>query len=175
MDNNFIIPLSELTRGRNEFEWSVGTGFFHEFGNCDITDAELRVSVKAEKSGHCTWLDCAIEGTVSVQCDRCLGKLEYPVCTEIKLSLKYGRETSEWTAEETREIVCIPENDTDFDMSQIIYDYACLSLPMQRVHPYDECDPEMLKHLGEPSASATESGYQEAANPFSALKDMLDR
>ena len=46
-------------------------------------------------------------------------------------------------------------------MSQIVYDYICLSLPLQRVHEEGECNPEVMARL-----SGEESP---AANPFKGM------
>ena len=62
------------------------------------------------------------------------------------------------------------DTDAEFDMSQIIYDYMCLALPMQRVHRDGECNPETVKYFDAPMTSSQESAQE---NPFAALKDMF--
>ena len=116
--------------------------------------------------------DCSIKGTLTVECDRCLGELDLPVDVSERLSVKFGSDDSDAQAldEEGREIVFVPADDTDLDMRQIIYDYTCLSLPMQRVHAEGECDPEVTRYLGG-SRQAGEAGGEET--PFSVLKDMF--
>ncbi len=172
MEDKFIIPLNGLAAGDNEFSWQAGKEFFEAFENTEILDAELVVNVTAEKSGRYFGIDCEIDGTVTVACDRCLEDLEMPVGTEIMLSVKFGdEETSEEHQEGEREIVFIPEGDALFDMSQIIYDYVCLALPMQRLHGEGECNPETLKYLG--AADPADTEVVEENNPFAALKGLI--
>ena len=125
-----------------------------------------------EKSGRYLGVDCEIDGTVPVACDRCLEDLEMPVAADVLLSVKYGdEESSEDHQEGEREIVFVPEGEAELDLSQIIYDYVCLSLPMQRHHDEGECNPDALKFLagGDPVASEE----VDANSPFAALKGLI--
>ncbi len=172
MDDKFIIPLNGLAAGKIEFSWQAGKEFFEAFENAEILDAELDVSVIVEKSGRYFGVDCEIDGSVTVTCDRCLEDLEMPISTDVMLSVKFGDEkTSEEHQEGEREIIFVPEGDAVFDMSQIIYDYVCLALPMQRHHEEGECNPEVMRYLsgGEP----VDEEAVEENNPFAALKGLI--
>ena len=170
MSESFIIPLNGLTAGRSEFSRMVGKEFFESFENSEIIDAELEVRAAVEKSGRYVGVDCEVEGRVVVECDRCLEDLEMPVDVEIRLSVKYGDEmSSEDPQEGEREVIFVPETDAELDMSQIVYDYVCLALPMQRVHPEGECNPEAVRYL-----SGEAAGDEVAENsPFASLKDLM--
>ena len=172
MNDNFIIPLNGLASGESRFSWHAGKEFFEAFENAEILDADLDASVFVEKSGRYLGVDCEIDGTVTVACDRCLEDLEMPVTADVLLSVKYGdEESSEDHQEGEREIVFVPEGEAELDLSQIIYDYVCLSLPMQRHHEEGGCNPEVIKHLsgGEP----LEQEVADMNNPFAALKGLI--
>ena len=173
MNDNFIIPLNGLTAGKNEFFLHAGKEFFDSFDNEEIFDADLQIRILVEKSGRYIGVDCDIEGVVTVECDRCLEMLDMPVDVQVRLSVKFGEEEASEIGQETeREVIFVKEDEAELDMSQIIYDYACLALPMQRVHEDGECNPEAMKYYGlheEPDGSAEEDGE----NPFSALKNMF--
>lgn len=171
MHNGFIIHLGSLPAGLTESCCSTGKEFFGSFGNTEIIDASLEVKTVVEKSGQYTGIDCIVKGMVTVPCDRCLGNLEISVDTTIMLSIKYGDGSPEDRNEGEREIICLPEKDADFDMSQIIYDYACLSLPMHRVHPEGECDQDVVARLG--VQPAMQNDTDENSSPFAALKSIL--
>lgn len=174
MKNDFIIPLNGLSAGRSQFDWRADGEFFGRFEESEILDADLDVAVSVEKSGRYIGVDCRIDGTVTVACDRCLEDLELPVHTVCLMSVKFGDAGQQSDASEgEREIIMLPETDTDLDMSQIVYDYAALSLPMQRIHPEGECNPDAIKYLSleEPD----ESEKPEAVNnPFAGLKSILE-
>ncbi len=172
--NNFIISLNGLTVGKSTCSRNVGKEFFAEFDNEEVIDAQMLAEVEIEKSGHYVGVDCRLKGTVTVACDRCLADLKIPVDTLIKLSVKYGMESGEDTNEGEREVVCLPQDEAELDMSQIVYDYACLALPMQRVHAEGECDPQMLRHLGVGAAQKDAEELSGKNNPFSGLKGLFD-
>ena len=172
MNDVFIIPLNGLTAGKNEFFRQAGKEFFDAFENSEILDAHLDADVVVEKSGRYIGVDCDVRGVVVVECDRCLDELEMPVDVEIRLSVKYGdEETSEEPQPGEREVIFIPETEAELDLSQIIYDYVCLSLPMQRIHEEGECNPEVMKHYGAPAER--EVPESEGENPFAALKGLF--
>ena len=168
---NFIIPVNGLAPGKTVFEWSAGKAFFEDFGNGEILDAKLTVRAEAEKSGKYLGIDCTISGTLSVSCDRCLGDIEMPVDTTVRLSVKYGNaETDEDRNDGDREVVFLDGSDTDLDLSQIVYDYSCLALPIRRVHPDGKCDPAVAGRIGKmPEEAAREE------NPFAALRGMFGK
>ena len=173
MDDRFIIPLNGLAAGESRFSWTAGKEFFDGFENSEILDAELNVGVRVEKSGRYLGVDCEVEGFVTVECDRCLDDVEMPIDSYIALSVKYGREeNAEEHQEGEREIVFISEDSAELDLSQVIYDYVCLSLPMQRVHEPGGCNPAAMKYYEAPMRGET-SEAEDSANPFAALKDMF--
>ena len=173
MNDKFIIPLNGLAAGETRFSWQAGKEFFDSFENSEILDAHLDTDVRVEKSGRYIGVDCDVRGRVTVECDRCLDELDMPIDVEIRLSVKYGmEENSEEPQPGEREVIFIPDTDAEFDMSQIIYDYVCLSLPMQRVHEEGECNPETMKYYGCPVEMEV-SEDEEVANPFATLKDLF--
>lgn len=173
MDTGFIIALNGLKAGRSAFEWHADGEFFGKFENSEILDADLGIEVSVEKSGRYIGIDCSMKGTVTVACDRCLADLRLPVDTMALLSVKFGE--GESSADEGgREILMLPETDTELDLGQIIYDYVCVALPMQRVHEDGGCDPEVVKYLSsEDETQEGAPGPDPAESPFAALKDIF--
>ncbi|MBR3076078.1 MAG: DUF177 domain-containing protein [Bacteroidales bacterium] len=116
-----------MASGKTELNWKAGREFFELFGNSDILDADLDVVVTLRNHGITIDVECSIDGWVTVPCDRCLD--------DLRLAVKTGFED-----------VYTPESD-ELDLSQDVYDYVCISLPLQRVHPEGECNPETIKFL----------------------------
>ena len=171
---DFTLPLNGLAQGRTVFDWKAGKEFFEAFDNAEILSSALDVHVTVEKSGRYIGIDLEIEGNVTVPCDRCLEDLVLPVSVSPRFSVKFGeepREQAEDSKEGEREILYLPASDADLDLSQIVYDFVSISLPLQRVHPEGECNPEMTRYLGDGGSSAREP---EGENPFAALKGLFD-
>lgn len=175
--NDFLIPLNGLTAGKTRFSWTACKKFFEDFENSEILDANLSVEVVVEKSGSYIGVDCIVEGDLTLECNRCLENLIRPIELDIRLSLKYGpEEESEDVEDEERETIFLESDVTEYDMSQVIYDYVCLSLPIQCVHPEGECNPEALKYLigvSDEDFSEETKDEQEEHNPFASLKDLF--
>jgi uncharacterized metal-binding protein YceD (DUF177 family) len=123
----FVVNLTSLAPGKNRFEWHAGAEFFEAFGNADILDADLEVTAEVVSHGLTAEVACGIAGSVTVACDRCLEDLVIPV--ETSFEENYTPEGGE------------------LDLSQDVYDFACISLPLQRVHPEGECNQETTKYL----------------------------
>lgn len=173
----FIISLNGLAQGKTEFSWRVEGQFFSSFENSEILDADLQVEVEALKSGRYIGLDINIEGSVVVECDRCLSDLTLPVHTSKSFSVKFGDGESAGMSETDgeREILYLPEENTEMDLAQVIYDYSCLSLPLCRVHGEGECDPETVKYLSSENTAKQETETTSVADsPFAALKTLLN-
>ncbi len=123
----FIVKLNGLASRRTEFNWKADGEFFEQFGNPDILAADIMVTAAVVGHGATVDVECSISGTVTVPCDRCLDELELEV--ETGFSEVYTPDTAE------------------LDLSQDVYDYVCTALPLQRVHPEGECNPETIKFL----------------------------
>ena len=173
MNDGLIIPLNGLTAGENKFFWQAGKEFFDSFENSEILDAQLDIDVRVEKSGRYIGIDCYVSGRVTVECDRCLEALEIPVDLDVLLSVKFGEsESSDENQDGEREVIFLPVDNTEFDVKQVVYDYVCLSLPLQRVHEDGECNPEALKYLD--GCEGVEVSGEVDKNPFAALKGLFD-
>ena len=165
----FVIPLIGLAQGGTQFNWRADGKFFGNSGNSEIIDADLEVDVHVERASRFFGVDATVTGWVKVLCDRCLEELELPVSTGFALSVKFG-ENAETADAGDREIVMIPEGSSELDLAQFVYDYTCISLPMRRVHPEGECNPDALRYL---SSEETADAAPAAGSPFAALKDIL--
>ena len=178
MKDDFIIPLNGLKPGKTAFEWRAGAGFFKRFDNKEISAADITVAAVVEKSGTYLGIDAELKGTVTIPCDRCGDDVELPVSADIELSVKFGPEPvmeEETVVSGEREVVYLPEEGADMDLSQTVYDFTCLSLPMQRTHREGECNPAAMKYITDnPGGSPEEEGEKSENNPFAVLKGLFD-
>ena len=179
MKDAFIIPLNGLKQGRTRFSWKAGAEFFRNFDNKDIKDAEILVDVEVEKSSTYLGIDAEVSGNLTVACDRCGADVSLPVRSRISQSIKFGTEPVSGeeivvSEEDERETVYLPEDGGELDMSQTVYDFACLALPMKKVHPDGECDPVALRFLSGEDFVPEERNEDKAESPFAVLKGLFD-
>ena len=171
MEENFVIALSDLRSGVTELEWNVGKEFFEEYGNEQIRSAVLQAKARVQKNASSLLVDLELGGSLTVPCDRCLEDVTLDVDASAALKIRMGVEPDpENDEEDGRELVCLPEGEDEFDFAQLIYDYACLSLPLQCCHPEGMCNPLAERYLN-PSGTAG----REEDSPFAALKGIFDK
>ncbi len=82
------------------------------------------------------------KGMVYAPCDRCLADVAVPVDTSDELSVMLGGDYSD-----DGDLVVVPEKDGVIDISQFIYEYIALSMPLKLVHAPGECDKAMIDAL----------------------------
>ena len=173
MKEAFSVPLNGLAPGRTRFHASAGKTFFAQFENAELLDADVKVSWEVEKTARELLVDGDLEGTLTVVCDRCLEDLVLPVVSSFALRIVFGAgEAAEEEDADGRETVYADPSLPGFDLSQTVYDYACLALPVQRVHPDGECNPDAVKHL---HSESIEQKPEEGSSPFAALGELMKK
>lgn len=177
MDKFLLVALNGLSSGKTVFEGRLGKEFFAEYGNAEILDADVLVTTAVEKSGSYVGIDITLDGTVTVECDRCLEDLVLPVERTVLLEVKVGEGQTQEQQDGEREVLYLSQDNTEVDLSQTVYDYVCLSLPLQRHHGEGGCNPAALRHLcgfGEGSQEGGKSSEAAGESPFAALKGLFE-
>ena len=153
--NAIVIPLNGWAAGERKFHSHADLEFFQTFDNTEILDADVDVEIRVVKKERKVEAELHLSGTVTVPCDRCLDPLAVPVEANPSEVLKPESLAEDW------------------DLSQAVYDYICLSLPLQRVHPEGECNPDTVRFLSQ-GERTDEEAEAEANSPFAALKGLFD-
>ena len=169
MDNFLLVDLNGLSSGERHWSGTLDGKFFVSFGNTEILDAGVSVEVGARKTEAGALVDVLMKGKLTVSCDRCLEDLQIPVESEALLEVRHEGRT-ETAPEDGRELVFIGVEETELDLTQVVYDYLCLSLPIQRHHEDGKCNPQVLKYL---NAGKSEE-KPENDGPFAALAGLFD-
>ena len=98
-----------------------------------------------------------VEGVVMVPCDRCLDDMEIPIDTHNRLVVKFGKEY----AEESDEVVVIPEDEGAINLAWFLYEFIALAIPMKHVHAPGKCNKAMSSKLKKHTARSTDDGDDE--------------
>jgi uncharacterized protein len=144
----FIIQFSGLELGIHNFEFNVDDNFFKEFEYSEITKGKVKVNLQLEKQVNMLNLEFLIDGYVTCVCDRCLENYQQKITANERVLVKFGDDKSE----ESDEIVVIPTSQIQIDISQDVFEFIILSLPIKRVHPEDkngksDCNKDIIKIL----------------------------
>lgn len=145
----YSIPLRTLANGDHTFDFECGDDLFGRIEGALVESGSLSVSVKVHKNDEMMTLDFDISGTLRLQCDVCLGWFDYPIeeCGD-RITIRLGVKDEE-IGDDLYEV---DSNAETLDLSQWIYEMACVMIPLRCEHPQDEdgnptCDPSMLAEL----------------------------
>jgi len=155
--SQYIVEFGGLSVGVHDFEFEVTDKFFKNIENTEIERASVR-------QNHLLNMHFEIYGTVGIECDRCIKNFDLPIASEEDLVIKFGNPD-----ESNDEILIIPEGETQFEISQYLYEYIILAIPARRVPcELDEkefvCDQEMLDKLNSLNSASDEE--KEPNNPM---------
>lgn len=124
--------------------FEIGDTFFQLFEGSEIEHGTLVVEVLLDKQPSCMQVSVNIKGMVELVCDRCLDNLALPVSTGGELAVRFGKADQ---SNPDDDLIVLDPAEGEIDLSQYIYDSINVSLPLQRVHPEGQCNPEMMEKL----------------------------
>ncbi len=140
MKNDFEIPFVGLKLGIHEFEFDVDKAFFEALPYSLIEDGDLRVWVELEKKETMLIVDFEVVGTIKTLCSRCNEEMDEDIEGDMTLYYKFGDEE-----EEDENLVVIPRDSYEIDVTQPIYELITISQSSRPVHEEGECNEEMVK------------------------------
>lgn len=141
--NSFIVQFTGLKEGIHDFEFNIGSTFFDENDFWIEMTGNLVLKFQLDKRANMLVMNFDIKGTVTIPCDRCTAPLDKKIKIDQVLYVKFGDEQFA----ETDDIVIIPENEHEIDLTPYIFEFINLALPMKNVHKEGECDEEMIKSI----------------------------
>ncbi len=166
--NEFLIPVSGLALGSHSYQFEINDGFFAEREYSEIQQGKVNVSLNIDRQETLMVLHFGIEGTVRVACDRCADEFDLPIRDEREFFLKLGTEN----AQESDDVEVVQAEQADYDISSLVYEFIILAVPMHRVHPEGQCNPEVMAMLTA-EAPVEEAEEENEMDPrWAALKDI---
>ncbi len=167
----FEIPYVGLKLGVHKFEFDIDAKFFAHFEESLIKDCKVKVKLDFEKKETFFILNFFIDGTINVECDRCLIPFDKGIFGDYVCYIKFAEDPAKMNDEP--DVMYIGREQTVIDLSQLIYEYVNLCLPIQKMgceKPGQEpqCNKEVLKYL-----IAEESKKTDEEDPrWAALKNL---
>lgn len=139
-----IIPFKGLDTGNHRFEFRIDNAFFESYTFFETEKGKLDVILDLEKEPALMIFHFSINGVISLACDRCLAELDFPLDGNFDLIVKFGEDY----VEESDDVIIIPNTESRIDVSQYIFEYINLLLPIKRVHAdIDQCDSTVIEKL----------------------------
>ena len=129
----------------------------------EVQKGKVKVFLTVKHSHLMSEMNFRIEGSVYVPCDRCLDDMELSIETQNRLVVKFGKEY----AEESDEIVVIPEAEGAINLAWFLYEFVVLAVPMKHIHPPGKCNKAMttkIKKHSPKNVSDDESGNDDESD-----------
>lgn len=163
--NEFVLAISGFKPGLREFDFLVDDTFFNQFENAPIQKADVKVHLYFDKRPSFMELTFEFEGTVHVDCDRCLEFFDLPIQGNSSLVVKSAEEDA---VSDDENVILISKNDTELNLSKNVYDMVLLAIPMSKNHENAgaECDENITKYLTQKPEEKPKSGK----SPWDILK-----
>ncbi len=138
------IDLAQASQQGSTLNISLNDSYFKGLDQEEIEGGQFDVKLTVKPAQNDIYsIKVEVEGVAKVLCDRCLDVLSLPVNAIETIKVKDGA-VEDFDGEDLR---YTEGRNTKFDFSWDIYEIIETSLPLQRVHPIGECNPEMIGQI----------------------------
>lgn len=142
--NLLNINLAQAAEVAKRLDFTLADRFFADLEQEEISGGEICLEVNVKRPiGNVYKVGIKAKGYVVVACDRCLDPLRIDVDTEDTVKIK----DAEPEENDAVDMLYIEANDQCYDLSWQVYEIIETSLPMQRVHPDGDCNPDMMSYI----------------------------
>ncbi len=166
-NREFEIAWQGLKPGPHTYVYDIDDRFMKEREvSEDFTNWNARITLVFDKHENFFMLKFDVDGKVTVPCDRCGDNFELRLWDEFNLVIKLTGGDEGEKPEDEDDVVFIPRSETVIDISNWLYEFLMLSVPLQHIHADKEdgspgCNEEALKLL-----DSLADSEEKAANPL---------
>lgn len=182
-NREFEIAWQGLKPGPHTYVYDINDRFMQEREvDSAFKNWRARITLGFDKHENFFMLNFDIDGHVTVPCDRCGDDFDLRLWDEFDLIIKLIGEGVE-KREDEDDVVFIPRSETVIDISNWLYEFLMLSVPLQHIHPDKEdgtpgCNPQalnLLDKLSEPSEPAKNPMWKGLENLKTERKKKTDK
>jgi len=128
---DYNIEIYNLSDTRHFYQFSFDNSFFRLFEGSLVKKGKGIVDVTLDKSPTFLNLNFKIKGVIELICDRSNDPFDYPLDIDCDIILKYGDDKVELSDT----IAVIPWDTQRINVSQYIYEFVGLGIPLKKLHP----------------------------------------
>jgi uncharacterized protein len=167
----YLIKYTGLPVGDHEFDYEIGDTFFKNHEGSIIVKAAIKAGVILHKSSSSMHLTLKLNGTVWVECVKCLDEIALPVDVEKTLLVRLVEKVN--VEDDDIDSISVSTHAHEIDMEPHLYDFLTLQVPYSPVHEDDEdgnpaCNPEVLKYISQ----QPEDGSKSPSERWAALRKL---
>lgn len=143
-ENPLHINLARLGNLPYRFEIELTDRFFADLEQEEISGGDVHAQILVKAMTDCIYqIQAQMQGRVVTLCDRCLEPLTLTVQAETELKVKDAPPHES----DDPEMQYLEADNPCYDLSWDLYEAIETAMPIQRVHPEDECNPEMTRYI----------------------------
>ena len=168
----FSIPFTGLKLGKHQFEYEIDKSFFDAFEYSLVKDGALKAMVELDKQETMLILHFDIEGTIQLNCDKCLSEFSQTIEIKERQIVKFAEDNLE---SDDLEIIVLSKKESELDISELIYEFITVAVPYinKCEQVGKECDQEMIATLAKLASGNTEKEEEQSDDPrWEALKKL---
>ncbi|MBC7848698.1 MAG: DUF177 domain-containing protein [Chitinophagaceae bacterium] len=149
----FDIAYVGLKPGIHEYEYQIDDKFFVEYQEQDFKNCVALVKLTLDRKNGFMLLKFEVGGKLELGCDRCGNSLPLDLWDEFNIVVKLVDDPEEMNdQEEDPDVYYLSRGESHLNVSDWIYEFINLSIPMQRMCAPEEiggpyCNKEVLAVL----------------------------
>jgi uncharacterized metal-binding protein YceD (DUF177 family) len=133
-----------------KYEYLLDNQFFINIDEEAVQKGRVKVTLTESKRKGFFDFAFVLSGIAVVSCDRCLDDMDLPIETTAHLIVKFGKDF----AEESDEIIVIPESEGNINLAWFLYEFVVLAIPLKHIHDSGKCNKHMAAELKKHSAKS---------------------
>lgn len=159
----FEIAFVGLKPGVHNYSFLIEDKFFEPYQTQDFNNCNTNIKLELDKKSSFMMLKFDVDGIVDGICDRCGNTLSMQLWDEFNMIVKLVEEPEVMNhQEEDPDVFYIGKGETHLHISDWIYEFISLSIPLQKKCGEDEkgnslCNKEVLKKLNEMNKDSSAS------------------
>ncbi|MCZ2478964.1 YceD family protein [Aquirufa nivalisilvae] len=127
----YQIPIISLEDKSYRYSFEGGDDFFKAFEQEWVQKGKFQAEIELNKSATMIQVLMKIKGHLNLICDRSNEEFEFPLDIQEKLIYKYGDHFEDLGDN----LFLIDRKEPKLDLSQDLYDFIALQVPMKKLHP----------------------------------------
>jgi len=166
----FQIDIFNLGLKQHEFEFQIDRRLFALYEHSLVEKGSGKCLLVLDKSATMMTLHFNIDVTVELICDRSLDPFDYPINLEETLIIKFGDDNYSLS----EDVIVIKSDTATIDVSNYIYEYISLAIPLKKLHPrYEGEEDEQPDLIYTSQEEETDTDNSEEVDPrWEALKKL---
>jgi uncharacterized metal-binding protein YceD (DUF177 family) len=172
----YQIPIISLEDKAYQYTFSGDDTFFAAFEQDWVEKGAFKVTVDLTKSALMIQVQLHITGSIELTCDRSLERFDSPIAVNEKLIFKY----SDHNEDMGDNLFLLDRKEPKLDLSQDIFDFIALEVPMRKLHPRfltdgDDTETDSFIYTTDRADASPTKSAEEATDPrWAALQKLKD-